>query len=639
MRGPRPPVLAATVLLALCMLGDCGEAMSGVEFLYVNAGEGSASGGHAAIQFDDEVFHFQHVEPGLLRIFRDDFAAFRFNYGDRENRVIYGHRLAVGNDVAQKLRDAFNRRWMVQNQQFSEQADLRRDIALLAALRRISSDGKPANTELKGLGYFVDHYRADAERGTGSARHADSSSLAQLRGALIERHGRDWFRDRREQLWRQLQALNPPSSETTVELGEDRWLSSEPSFARRYQALLLNIAAIDLLAAGAMPRDEVMVGVDSAATQLNAAALAKLVEFRRSLFEQLMALPNSRRSDWGYPLLVGMARLQALDQSIKTKRLTVIKRLQSQTSAESGRTPFPAETLSAVAEFARTGLARAIPRLSLPEPLNEQGYGALEIAADTVREIEAAIDADHDLLLSDVHATPALPAAAEVVPLLFDGDTLTQAENAARARLERYDQELRRLYGYHLLRRNCVTELFRVVDQTLGPEQAELLELTPLSASWTAGHIEMSTLNRIPFVAFDWIGSHYRLRNSYVLKPYRDRWIERRYRFAPSFLIDLQESNVLSSSVYQWHTGDAAFAFFTQDAFWPRPLQGSVNLAVALGQTAYGLLAWPWTDGTALQRGLTGIAVSVPELLFFNIRKGSFPHLLPVIGGDSDLAP
>lgn len=636
MRRPRRPVFAAA-LMVLCLLVDCGAAAAGVEFLYVNAGEGSASGGHAAIKFDDEVFHFQHVEPGLLRIFRDDFAAFRFNYGDRENRVIFGHRLAVDNEIAQTLRDAFNRRWMIQNQQFSEQADLRRDRELLIALTQISSDGKPPSTELKGLGYFVDHYRAEAEPETASSRPADSSSLTQLRGALIERYGPELFRDRREQLWRQLQALNPSSTETAVEVIEDRLSSNQPSLSRRYQSLLLNIAAIDLLAAGAMPREEVLIGVDASAMQLNADALAKLVEFRRSLFEQLTELPNSRRSDWGYPLLVGMARLHALDQSIETKRLTVIKRLQSQTSAESGPMPFPAEKLPAVAEFARDGLGRAIRRLALSEPLNEQGYGALEIAADTVHEIDTALAGNRDLLLPDVHATPALPAAAEVVPLPWADDSLTRAESAARAKLERYDQELLRLYRYHLLRRNCVTELFRVVEQALGPDQAKLLELTPLSASSVGDGVP--TLNPIPFAAFDWVGSHYRLQHSYVLKPYRDRLIERRYRFAPRFLIDLQESSVFSSSVYQWHAGDAAFAFFTQDAVWPRPLQGGVNLAVALGQTAYGLLAWPWTDTTALQKGLTGIAVSVPELLFFNIRKGSFPHLLPVIGGGSELPP
>ncbi len=623
MRGPRPPVFA-TLLIVLSLLADRAEAVRGVEFLYVNAGEGSASGGHAAIKFDDEVFHFQHVESGLLRIFRDDFSAFRFNYGDRENRVIFGHRLAVDNDVAQTLREAFNRRWIVQNQQFSELADLRRDRALLTALGQASTDGKRPSTELKALGYFVDHYRVEAALSAETSHHADAPSLTRLRNALIECHGQDWLRDRREQLGRQLLGLIPPSTEIAVEVVDDRLFASEPTFARRYQSLLLNIAAIDLLAAGAIPRDEVLIGAD----QLNADAVAKLAEFRRSLFEQLIDLPDSRRDDWGYPLLVGMARLQALDQSIATGRLTVIKRLQPRIAGASGGLSFPADRLAGLAAFAREALAKA---LAMPEPLNEQSYGALEIAADTVREIEAAIEGNRDWVLPDTHGSPALPAAAELVPLPLANDTLTWAENVAEARLERYEQALRRLYAYHLLQRNCVTELFRVVDQALGPDQAKLLERAEGPASWS--------LSPIPFVAFDWVGSHYRLQNSYVLKPYRDRQIERRYRVEPSVLIDLQESNVLSSSVYQWHAGDAAFAFFTQDAVWPRPFQGSVNLAVALGQTVYGLLAWPWTDATALQQGLTGIAVSAPELLFFNIRKGSFPRLLPVTGGDSDFAP
>jgi hypothetical protein len=119
------------------------------------------------------------------------------------------------------------------------------------------------------------------------------------------------------------------------------------------------------------------------------------------------------------------------------------------------------------------------------------------------------------------------------------------------------------------------------------------------------------------------------VQNSYRLPSYRELAIEHRYQTEADMLVDLSESNVMTSSIYRGNKNDAAFLFFTQDAVWPRPLLGTVNLSVALGQTLYGLLALPWDSGQNLQQSLKGIVVSVPELFFFNIRKGSFPRLLP----------
>ena len=44
-----------------------------VDYLYINASEGSASGGHAALRFGDQVFHFEHREPGIIVLARNRF--------------------------------------------------------------------------------------------------------------------------------------------------------------------------------------------------------------------------------------------------------------------------------------------------------------------------------------------------------------------------------------------------------------------------------------------------------------------------------------------------------------------------------------------------------------------------------------
>ena len=64
------------------------------DYLYLNANEDQASGGHAAIRIDDDVFHF-HFEDGLLRMDRDDWDEFQFSYRGLQNRSIERTRIAV----------------------------------------------------------------------------------------------------------------------------------------------------------------------------------------------------------------------------------------------------------------------------------------------------------------------------------------------------------------------------------------------------------------------------------------------------------------------------------------------------------------------------------------------------------------
>jgi hypothetical protein len=46
------------------------------DYLYIEANEGDSSGGHAALRFGGETFHFQHETPGILRLRRIDSDAF-----------------------------------------------------------------------------------------------------------------------------------------------------------------------------------------------------------------------------------------------------------------------------------------------------------------------------------------------------------------------------------------------------------------------------------------------------------------------------------------------------------------------------------------------------------------------------------
>jgi hypothetical protein len=81
------------------------------------------------------------------------------------------------------------------------------------------------------------------------------------------------------------------------------------------------------------------------------------------------------------------------------------------------------------------------------------------------------------------------------------------------------------------------------------------------------------------------------------------------------------------NSYYKFNDQDAAFLIFTDDNILMRPIFGSINLAVATTMSIYGSLSLAFDSGKALKDGTMGILMSLPELAFFNIRKGSYKHL------------
>jgi hypothetical protein len=601
------------------------------EFLYIDANEGSASGGHAAIKFDRQVFHFQHVEPGLLRLYRNDAAAFEFAYGFQENRNIYGHRIEVSEDFFQALRDTFSRRLLIQNQQISLLQALRDDQALASSLQNL--DTAPP-LPVKGLGYFLTQYRAAKAFPVDADKHSNTSqALQQLREAIVNQYGEDFLATKRQQAWQALQALQPNVAVDPAinEPTDTHFTATNSSFAERYRNQLLNLAALDVLQARRSPRTESLLQIPEAAFKLNAAQRAKLQDFRQRLFADLLTLMRSQRSDWGYPLLVGMARLHALDHAVASGYLSVLDRSRTE-SDDLQAVIIDEDHLPAALQYSQEVFAAASGHLDSPAALDELAYSELELSATALLQLHKPSADRQALKLLPLTTTPSRSAAAELIGLPLPTSELAHFQNSVTQQIETYQSQLQSLYGYNLLNRNCVTEIFRVINQTVASKAADKENPNQASERLLGGYLDERGLNMIPFVAYAQIADAYRLSTSFQRAPYREQQRQLRYRQMPQWQVDLQESTTLSSTIYNWNREDAAFLFFTQDQLWPRPLQGAFNLAIAGGQGLYGIFSWPWDGGDNLHKGLKGIVVSLPELLFFNIRKGSFPGLLPEAG-------
>jgi hypothetical protein len=86
--------------------------------------------------------------------------------------------------------------------------------------------------------------------------------------------------------------------------------------------------------------------------------------------------------------------------------------------------------------------------------------------------------------------------------------------------------------------------------------------------------------------------------------------------------VRVRESNTLTSTLYRRNRVDSALLFFTDDTVATRPLLGAVNVVAGLWVSAAGVTMLV-DGGELLRAGLRGVLFSLPELAFFNIRKGS----------------
>ncbi|HEY8515733.1 MAG TPA: hypothetical protein VIS07_09490 [Candidatus Binatia bacterium] len=637
-RAPRraPTLLAAALgatLLAAPSLA-ASEPAAFFDYLHVEANEGSASGGHAAIRFGDETYHFQYHPEGVLRLHRDDADGFLHVYGGLQNRDVHVQRVRVAPETATLLRRRFNHRFLLEEQQFALLDALRADRDLLAA----QAAGSPPVLAVPGAGLFASALDADAAACDDAA--LDRATLAALRARIEEQHG-DLLARRARETRRALAELRPVVAAPPEDVAPHRYPASAPSLAQRTIELLAAEAALDVLQHGAVLEPRVVRATSLPETALAADEIEALHAWARQLETQLVALAASSRPDWGVALLLGMARLATLARSIASGQLVVLDAYpEDATVLPEEHVRAHAQHLPALLDDARADLTAARRALVATGGVPEAKYTALETATNRFLEL-------HDATLSGaplrVAPGPLLPgrSAPRQAPTL---ETASKEQLGARlaaleASLARYEARLREVYAYDLVRRNCVSEIFREIALALDDEGdggvANVRSTNELRAPSCAGSRARlggcvapdEGLHFIPFVSARAVASEYDVAASLELPSYRRARLEEMYAQENDLLVFLRESNVLTSTVYEPNDEDSAFLFFTDDAGPLRPLFGALNLAAGLGAGAVGLALLPAGETDLVVAGLRGALFSVPELAFVSLRKGSFAYV------------
>jgi hypothetical protein len=596
--------------------------------LHVEANEGGSSGGHAALRVGERTYHFQHHAGGWLRLERDEAADFLFEYGVLGNRAIHERRLAASEQVAERLRDAFEARFWIEQAQFALLAALRAERELLEAIARARAGGPPPRLELPAAGYLA----WDDGEAREAVPPAPSPGLARVRERVLGRSGAGFLDARAARLRAELRELRPqPRSPALLEVHGDRPPAETGSFGVRALELESGALALELLLTNATPRADAFLAPRDPRFALGEPERAALARYATRLEASLAELAASQRPDFGTALLVGMARLVALERTLESGRLVALDAFPADAPRVDRAVLARArEALPVFAAQAERELREAALHLAAREEPGEADYAALESAANRLHELLRAAEAGADLRL---HAGPLVPARGARLPTQagarFADAELPQLLARARADERGFEARLRAHAGYDLLARNCATEILRVVLEGLAPG-ADPEAQRKASTEALGGSVDAAGPGHfIPFVSAGAAARAWSVSKSVDRPSYRSVRLASLSRDEPGLWPRLRESNALTATIAARGPADSFYAFYTDGAPLLRPLLGLLNLGAAAGASAVGVALAPFDAGRLLGAGLRGMLWSAPELAFVSLRKGTLALALP----------
>lgn len=604
------------------------------DYWYIEPNSGTSSGGHAAVCLDDVCYHFQHTDLGTIRVRRDDVEQLDYVYRVLGNRTVHVTRVPIGNDTTARLRAAFDARWRVEDRQAEMLETLVQDRRLLEHLLAtdLSSDAaREALVQLPGSAYFV----ADQHQQMQSwwPDEADSSpALDALRQQVGAMYGGDFLERRGGAIEAEIEGLTPPLAGAALPLPETgKLLAVGQGFAEHYRDLLTGLMALRVLREGRTLRPDALLASPEQEFSLDAREVDALRKYISRLRDTLVHLAGSTRPDWGYPLLVGMARLLALEASVRSSRLMVLDIFPEDASSIGPDTIAQhADSFAHMADERRADFVRlrhAFFDVSVPD---EARLSLLEVAANVAMETQRGVT--HHVSIR-VHSGRPLPMKSSMrwdwpAPALSRA-ALEHALAVAQQREDTYRRALMRLSPYEVVRRNCVTEIFRTIETALAstPTTASSpQDLHRASREHLGGYVQwQGNLTFIPALSAHAVQAAYHVEHTLERPSYRRRALARMYARENAVRVDLRESNVLTAHSYERNDDDPAFLFFTDNVRLLRPVYGIANVLVGIGTTLAGTMLLPLDHGATLRAGMEGTLFSIPELAFISIRKGTFP--------------
>jgi hypothetical protein len=585
-----------------------------LQFIYIDANVGGSSGGHNALRIRNTIYHFQYFPGGLFKLVREQWPHFRYIYNDLENRTLYVAHIHIENRDLQMLQESLDRYYLIQEAHMARLDDLTADAELLNDLSR-GHNRMPVN----GAGLF-------------SFDSPQNEISKALRSAVIESYGKNYLKFAMETLDCELTKISPVV--LSVEPGK---ISNEvypppmASFSKKYAENRLKRAALKVLNEALPIRKVELTNMDHFVRPGHRKGLTlherhKLSAYAETLKTSVIHLPTSSRPDWGYPLLLANARYQAVMESLKRNSLCLLDPFPESAKSVPPQTLEGDPTVTARLADRAWRKYRDIRRSAFSgqtlddRALDERAYNRLEESAGRFAELEKGRLTGKTIRVAYGRLIPSRSGMV-VLPASLSQQAIKQSLNEARLNRNIYNDQLKRCYPYDLIDNNCATELIRNINT---PFQSQGRVTKALGGEIVPGE----DFGFIPFRLFGLVNDRFRITKVDVMLGYRKRMLLRAAQNEPdNTSLYFRECNTLTSTLYPGVKGDTPFLFFTDDVVWLRPVYGALNGVYGLIAAALGIFTLPMDGGNLSLLGLKGALYSLPELFFFNIRKGSYNYV------------
>ncbi len=608
MLSRRPFFLRILLSAFFCLLLSPPVPAKPLHYLYINAREGSASGGHTAISFNNETFHFQHYDGGTIRLVKQISDDFDFHYRYLENRTINQATIELDDAHYDQLRKFFNLSLILQKQQDDLLKEINLNLSLLAP--PLSS----SKIYIRGAGLLTQNP---------VPLNAEAITINNLQQHIKQKYGDNFLTKQILSLQEKINTLQPrPWPTDSLHLSDNAFLAVPYSFASQHLDAVSKMLFLQMLQQGASLDKQHYFTPEQANFKLSTPELEKLRRFQHTLENNLLNLINSQRTNWGNVAFILYARILSLSIAIDSGTLVFLNSYAPDSFS------IPYTEVESYKEMFQAQKARALTKIiqekrllfTRQQAISENHYSLLEQLSNYYHERDRGLA---NKLSIRIYGEQLLPTTPVSLPLPLYPQLTSQKTEQALQQLHQYKnqvtQQMQSIYHYDLITRNCVTEIFDTIRKSN-------ISGKPIK--------ELGKLAQNNFIAFIPFGSFRSLANDYSKQTrpsFRQQQLNEMYQQENNALVYLRESNTLSARYYKFNDQDSIFLFFTDHNVLSRPLLGAFNLLTAMAMSLYGSFSLPFDAGYNLQKGSMGILMSLPELAFFNIRKGSYKHLVPPV--------
>jgi hypothetical protein len=580
-------------LLLYCNFSFLGAEDLKIEFIYVDSNTGQSSGGHTGLKIGQYIYHFQFFEDEIFHLVRENWNEFKYIYNSIDNRNIIKREFILTAENYETIRSYLNEFYLIQQKQLEILSYLKKDILYLESLKSNSSLSIP------GLGYLT--LTVDSKN--------KIFNLSPGESLLIKS---------------QLTRINTSISEITykeinnIKLSKIDYIFSQDIFSQNIEDLLQSKMGLSCIINKCEIDESSFIKIDSfIGSKDKNNILTKWKKNLPYLHQSIINQIKNNNDKSNKNLLISVLRFYYIQKSIESNSIYIpdcFNYNSNMIENINNEDIILEEYKKSIMILFKKGIENFLKN----DIYSEEDFTYLEDSSNRMLEISSLHNKKNYIRINYNILYPSKEKDILIDEKLKVSDNLIDNIKRAKINFENFNIKMKNLYPFDLIRENCTTEIFTTLNRLTKNNQKESVDLL-------GGYIDSkNNFTFIPFIADFKVGYNYKTKTKEVVQSYRLRSKDQMKTHDLPIWIALKESNTISSSIYKFNSNDSFFIFFTDDTILLRPIMGSVNLIGGVGQFSLGMFTFPFDKGNNLKKGFEGSLFSLPELFFFNIRKGSF---------------